>query len=67
MNVGNYFLHEPKGKGMLVIKHIPGEANDADIFTKNVTSALFNHHMPIYVGHNEYLRVPEQALSGKAV
>jgi hypothetical protein len=38
-----------------VIKHIPGDRNDADIFTKNVMSAIFNPHIPLYVGSNEYL------------
>ncbi|KAL7486991.1 hypothetical protein ACHAW6_012592 [Cyclotella cf. meneghiniana] len=37
MDVCNVFLHELKDQGLLVIKHIPGDTNDADIFTKNVT------------------------------
>ena len=55
-DVRNYFLHELKDKGLLVIKHIAGEQNDADIFTKNVTSAIFDRHVPLYVGNDEYVR-----------
>jgi hypothetical protein len=39
----------------LVIKHIAGEKNDADIFTKNTTSAVFDRHVPMYVGLDEYV------------
>ena len=62
----NYFLHELKDQGILVIKQIAGDANDADIFTKNVMSTIFNRHIPLYIGYDEYLVQP-QALSGKAV
>ena len=65
VNVRNYFLRELKDQGLLVIRHISGESNDADIFTKNVTSAIFDRHIPLYVGHDEYLRVRD--LSGEAV
>ncbi len=60
-----YFLRELKDQGLLVIRHISREANDADIFTKNVTSTIFDRHIPLYVGHDEYLRVRD--LSGEAV
>ena len=40
----------------MVIKHIAGERNDADIFTKNVRSAIFDRHVPLYVGKNKYVR-----------
>ena len=42
IDVHNYFLRELKDQGLLVIKHIAGEKNDADIFTQNVMSAIFN-------------------------
>ena len=38
----NYFLHELKDQGLLVIKNIPRDKNDANILTKNVRSAVFN-------------------------
>jgi hypothetical protein len=40
---------------LLVIKHIPGEDNDADIFTKNTAASVFNKHIPVYVGVDEYM------------
>jgi len=63
-DVRNYFLRELKDQGLLVIKHIAGEENDADIFTKNVTSAILNKHVPWYVGTDEYLTA--QSSSGEA-
>ena len=66
VDVHNYFLHKLKNQGLLVIRHITGELNDADIFTKNVTSAVFNWHIPQYVGCDKYLD-QTQALSGEAV
>jgi hypothetical protein len=65
VDVRNYFLRELKDQGLLVIKHIAGDKNDADIFTKNVTSAIFNRHVPLYVGTDEY--VSAQSSSGEAV
>ncbi len=65
VDVHNYFLSELKDQGLLVIRHIAGETHDADIFTKNVTSAIFDRHVPLYVGHDEY--VSSQGLSGEAV
>jgi hypothetical protein len=46
-DVRNYVLRELKDQGLLVIKHIVGEKNDADIFTKNVTSAVFDRHVSL--------------------
>ena len=65
VDVQNYFLRELKDQGLLVIKHIAGEQNDADIFTKNVTSAIFDRHVPLYVGKDEY--VGDRVSSGEAV
>jgi hypothetical protein len=65
VDVRNYFLQELKDQGLLVIKHIAGEKNDVDIFTKNVTSAVFDRHVPMYVGTEEY--ITDQSLSGEAV
>jgi hypothetical protein len=65
VDVCNYFLCELKDQGLLVIRHIAGESNDADIFTKNVTLAIFDRHVPLYVGHDEY--VSDRGSSGEAV
>jgi hypothetical protein len=32
---------------MLVVKHIPGDDNKADIFTKNTLTATFNKHVEL--------------------
>jgi hypothetical protein len=61
----NYFLQELKDQGLLVIKHIAGEKNNAHIFTKNMTSAVFDRHAPMYMGTDEY--VSNRSLSGEAV
>ena len=55
VDVRNYFLQELKDQGLLVIKHIAGEKNDADILTKNMTSAVFERHVPLYFGKDEYV------------
>ena len=50
-----FFLRELKDEGLLVIKHMPGEDNDADIFTKNVTAPILNKHESKFVSIDEYL------------
>ena len=55
VDVKFFFLRELKEQGLLVIKHVPGDENDADIFTKNVTPAVFEKHLPLYVGKDEYM------------
>ena len=55
MDVRNFFLHELKDEGRLMINHIPGDENDADIFTKNTAAWVFDKHMPKFVGNDEYL------------
>jgi hypothetical protein len=39
-----------------VIEHVPGSENDPDIFTKNVTTSIFEKHLPLYVGKDEYTK-----------
>ena len=67
VDVPNYFLHKPKDQGTVIIKHISGDTNHADILMKNMTSVVFNCRVPLYVGHDEYIRVLKQTLSGEAV
>ena len=55
VDVRNFFLRELKDEGLLVIKHIPGDENDADIFTKNTSAPIFNKHVTKFVGNDEYL------------
>ena len=65
IDVQNYFLRELKDQSLLVIKHIPGESNDANIFTKNATLEMFNCHITLYMGRDEYLS-QVQVSSGEA-
>ena len=55
VDVCNYFLRKLKEQGLLVIKHVPGEWNDANIFMKNVSGLTFNCHIPQYVGLDKYM------------
>lgn len=60
MDVRMYFLRELKSEGLVVVKHVPGDDNDADIFTKNTASSVFNKHVRKYVGDDEYLEEEQQ-------
>jgi hypothetical protein len=51
----NFYLRELKDEGLLRIEHVPGEDNDADIFTKNTPYAIFNKHVRRYVGEDDYI------------
>ena len=42
VDVRQHFLRQLKEEGLLVIKHINGDDNDAGIFTKNTSAAIFN-------------------------
>ena len=39
--------------GIIEVRHVPGDNNDADIFTKNVTRAIFEKHTPKLVDKDE--------------
>ena len=65
VDVRIYFLHELKDQGLIVIRHIVGESNGADIFTNNVMSVVFDKHVLLYIGSNEY--ASHQSSSGEAV
>ncbi len=67
VDVRNYFLRKVKDQGLLVIGHIAGELNDANIFTKNMTSAVLNRHIPLYEGDDQYTSMHYQDSSGEAV
>ena len=59
VDVRMYFLRELKDDGLLVIRHISGDDNDTDIFTKNTTAAVFNKHVVKFVGNDEYVQDSE--------
>ena len=44
---------------MLVIKHIPGALNEADILTKNTAAPIFSSHVSCFVGEDEYTESPD--------
>ena len=53
--VQNHFLRQLKEDGLIIVKLINGDDNDADIFTKNVTADEFEKHIPLYVGRDIYM------------
>ena len=55
VDVRNHFLRELKDRGQLLIRYVPGDENDADIFTKNMMAAIFDRHVPKFVGVDEYM------------
>ena len=57
VDVKNHFLRELKDLGLLLTKFVPGDLNDADIFTKNTTGPIFERHLPNFVGIDEYMNV----------
>ena len=56
----NYFLRELQEEGLIRMSHIPGDENDADIFTKNTETQVFQRHVPMYMGYDEYLEEEEE-------
>ena len=50
------FLRELKEEGMVTLKHIPGESNEADIFTKNVDASSLHGHVVSLCGNDELLK-----------
>ena len=55
VDVRNHFLRELKDEGLIVVKWIPGEENEADIFTKNTAAPIFERHIPKLVGDDKYM------------
>ena len=51
----HYSLRELKDEGVLSIKHVSGEENEADIFTKNTSGPVFEKHICKFVGDDEYM------------
>jgi hypothetical protein len=55
VDVKSHFLRELKDKGLIVVRYISGDDNDADIFTKNTSVKVFERHLPKFVGFDEYM------------
>lgn len=61
IDVKSHYLRELKEQGLLIIKHIPGELNEADICTKNTPRKVFERHARKFVGDDEYMSPSEDA------
>ena len=55
VDVRNHFLREVKDEGLIMVKHVSGDENEADIFTKNTAAPVFNRHVPMFVGVEKYM------------
>jgi len=55
LDVQNHFLPELKDEGLIVVKHVTGDENKADIFTKNTAAPVFNRHIPKFVGADNHM------------
>ena len=55
VDVRNHFLRALKDLGIIEVRHVPGDESDVDIFTKNVVRAIFEKHIPKFVGKDEYM------------
>ena len=55
VDVRNHFLRELKDEGLIMVKHISGDENEADIFTKNTAAPVFNMHICTFVGVDKYM------------
>jgi hypothetical protein len=58
-----HYLWQLKDEGMIVIKHISGDDNEANIFTKNKLTGTFNRHVVQYVGHDKYVDLVDGAVN----
>ena len=67
VDVRNHFLHELKDQGLSLVKHISGDSDDADISTKDVTAAIFNKHILLYIGQDEYMSASSEPSSREGV
>ncbi len=55
MDMHNYFLCELKDKGIIAVKHVSGDKNEVDIFTKNTSRPVYEKHICKFVGDDEYM------------
>ena len=39
----------------MMVKHVSGDENEADIFTKNTAASVFNGWIPKFVGVDKYM------------
>lgn len=53
VDVCNYFLHELKNHGLLMVRHMPVGTHDSNLFTKKVTGVSCKRYIPLYMGNDE--------------
>jgi hypothetical protein len=56
VDVQTHFLYELKDEGLIVVKHVSGDENEADIFTKNTAAPVFNRHIPKFIEVDKYTK-----------
>jgi hypothetical protein len=54
VDVRHHFLRELKEEGILEVRWISGNDNDADLFTKNLDGPTFAKHTKVYCGNDQY-------------
>jgi hypothetical protein len=62
-----FFSVQTQGPGAAYLQAHHRVSYDAEIFTKNVISALFNWHVPFYAKISEYVQGHDGTLSGEAI
>ena len=67
VDIMNFFLRELKDTGLLIIGFVPGDLNDADIFTKNTTVPIFERRIPRFVDINEYIESESESQAREGV
>ena len=53
--VQNLVLREFKDEGLIMVKHVSGDENEADIFTKNTAVPVLNRRIPKFVAVDKYM------------
>lgn len=53
----NHYLRDLKDQGLLLVRHVPEDENETDIFTKNTATQMFEKHIKKFVGEDEYMKV----------
>ena len=66
IDIRTSFVNEYQEDGKIIIKFVKSEENEADIFTKNTTNVIFNHHQKKLVWDktnvdNEVSQEPDQS------
>jgi hypothetical protein len=55
IDIRNYFVRELKDNGIIKVKWISTDKNEADILTKNTRDMVYDSHIHAFVGIDEYM------------